>query len=432
LGTAYRRVVAAMTSAPSPYLVVPEAACSAALSLKSAGRWVNVLSHLDAKYGGLSSIVPQLCVSVAEAGLATTSVAAFCLPGEHAQTSCVPPRSITYWPTSRIEWIRSPQLRARFERTLAEADGVHIHGLWEQSSNVAARTARALGKPYMISAHGMLEPWALANKRFKKRLYSALIERANLDGAACLHALTRAEAEDYRRFGCTGPIAVIPNAVHIPRTLDPSLFHEAYPSLRGRRLILFLGRIHFKKGLDLLVDSWAQLARAWPDAHLVLAGPDSEGTRAGIEQRIAQAGLVDAVTFTGMLDSRMKWSAYAAAACFVLPSYSEGLSTSVLEAIAAGLPIILTEQSHMPEVAEHHAGWVIQPEVDDLTGALSAALSAAPATSRATGARGRRLIEQQYSWPSVAARMGEIYRWVATGERPTCVDLLNSLEVKRS
>jgi glycosyltransferase involved in cell wall biosynthesis len=402
----------------------PRNAAPVTATVWPAGEWVSVLSHLDPKYGGLSSIVPQLCASLRQAGLASTSLAAFCSPGEHSSPPSLPCDSISYWPTSRIEWLRNPKLRGDFRRTIEAADGVHIHGLWTQSTNIAARAARALNKPYLISAHGMLEPWALGNKRLKKQLYAAAFERANLAGAACLHALTRAEADDYRNFGCTNPIAVIPNAVHVPRTLDPSLFLDAHPELRGRRLILFLGRIHFKKGLDLLVDSWAQLARKWPDAHLVLAGPDSENTQAGIEQKIAQAGITDAVTFTGMLDSTMKWSALAAADCFVLPSYSEGLSTSVLEAMAAGLPIILTEQSHMPEVAEYHAGWVIQPQVDDLTCALTAALSASAATTQAIGARGRSLIEQHYSWPSVAARMGEIYRWLVTGKKPASVDLL--------
>jgi glycosyltransferase involved in cell wall biosynthesis len=398
--------------------VSPESAASAAVLPTSARLWLNVLSHLDPSYGGLSSIVPQLCISVAETGLASASIAAFCLPGEQIKPVCLPPETTSFWPTGRIEWLSKRDLRRNFTRAVDKVEGLHIHGLWEQSTDIAARTARSMGKPYIISAHGMLEPWALANKQFKKRIYTALFERRNLDGAACLHALTRAEAEDYRHFGCTNPIVVIPNAVHIPAALDPDLFLSAYPLLRGKTLILFLGRIHFKKGLDLLVSAWAELARKWPEARLVLAGPDSENTRAGIEQRIAEAGIADRVTFTGMLDSDMKWSAYAAAACFVLPSYSEGLSTSVLEAMAAGLPIVLTEQSHMPEVSEHQAGWTIQPRVDDLIDALTAALSASIGERQQIGSRGRTLVKHNYSWPSVARRMGEVYRWLGGGPLP--------------
>jgi glycosyltransferase involved in cell wall biosynthesis len=353
--------------------VSPESAASAAVLPTSARLWLNVLSHLDPSYGGLSSIVPQLCISVAETGLASASIAAFCLPGEQIKPVCLPPETTSFWPTGRIEWLSKRDLRRNFTRAVDKVEGLHIHGLFE---------------------------------------------RRNLDGAACLHALTRAEAEDYRHFGCTNPIVVIPNAVHIPAALDPDLFLSAYPLLRGKTLILFLGRIHFKKGLDLLVSAWAELARKWPEARLVLAGPDSENTRAGIEQRIAEAGIADRVTFTGMLDSDMKWSAYAAAACFVLPSYSEGLSTSVLEAMAAGLPIVLTEQSHMPEVSEHQAGWTIQPRVDDLIDALTAALSASIGERQQIGSRGRTLVKHNYSWPSVARRMGEVYRWLGGGPLP--------------
>ncbi len=381
-------------------------------------RWINVLSHLDPRYGGLSSIVPQLCASITEAGLAQTAVAAFCLPTEQIKPSCLPSQTTSFWPGSRITWLTDRNLRRRFRSAIEAAEGVHIHGLWEQSTNVAAGTARSLHKPYLVSAHGMLEPWALANKRLKKRLYAALFERRNLREAACLHALTHAEAEDYRNFGCSNPIVVIPNAVHLPQSLDAATFLAAFPQLRGRTLILFLGRIHFKKGLDLLVASWAQLARKWPEAHLVLAGPDSENTRAGIEESIARAGLGNRVTFTGMLDHEMKWSAYAAATCFVLPSYSEGLSTAVLEAMAAGLPIILTEQSHMPEIGDNHAGWIIQPDVDDLTGALTTVLSSSSGALRIVGARGRALIKQNYSWPSVANQIAEVYHALASGRLP--------------
>jgi glycosyltransferase involved in cell wall biosynthesis len=394
-----------------------------ALTLKAA-HWMNVVTHLDPRYGGLSSVVPQLGSAIAVSGLFSVDLAAFCDPDEIYSTLEHPKLALTHWPTSRTIWLQDRELRARFREEVKRADGIHIHGLWEHSTAIACHTARALRTPYILSAHGMLQSWALANKKLKKRIYSALFERANVNGAACLHALTHAEAQDYRRFGSSRPIAVIPNGVHIPGSVSPELFYTQFPALKGKRIILFLGRIHFKKGLDLLVKSWATLAKKWPEAHLVLAGPDFENTRSTVEQLIAERGISDQVLLTGMLPGEMKWSALAAAQCFVLPSYSEGLSVSILEALGIGLPVIITEQCNLPDVKLIHAGWCIQPDVDQLSCSISEFLNNSPEANREIGARGRNLILKRYNWTSVANQMSDLYRWVQGGPFPLTVDLV--------
>ena len=267
----------------------------------------------------------------------------------------------------------------------------------------------------------MLESWALNNKRIKKAIYSAIAERRNVRGAACLHALTGAEAEDYRRFGARLPIAVIPNGVSVPATIDPEPFLGKFPSLRGKRIVLFLGRIHFKKGLDILVRAWATVAKRWPEAHLVIAGPDFEETRASIEALVAKHDLDRSVLFTDMLHEEMKWSALAAAQCFVLPSYSEGLSVSTLEAMGIGLPVIVTEQCNLPDVARLETGWVIQPNADQLASSLNEFLRNPQTTNFEIGARGRLLVQQRYAWSTVAREMSEVYRWVLRWGPPSPV-----------
>lgn len=388
---------------------------------KSVGYWLNVVSHLDPRYGGLSTVVPQLGASINAQGQFSTGIAAFCAEGEHYAPASATP--VSYWPASRAAWLRysslrDRSLRVRFREELGRADGIHIHGLWEQSTAIAASTARSLRKPYLISAHGMLEPWALANKKWKKRIYAALSERANVNGAACLHALTQAEARNYRDFGGNRPVAIIPNGVDIPATVDSTLFFEQFPALKKKKIILFLGRIHFKKGLDLLIESWAELARKWPEAHLVLAGPDFEGTRARIESLIAQHGIGNQVLFTGMISGDMKWSALAAAGCFVLPSYSEGLSVSVLEAMGTGTPVIVTTHCNLPEVEKAGAGWQIESDRSQLTYSIQECLGNSHAANQEIGGRGRRLVLERYSWPVVAAQMSELYRWIQGGPAP--------------
>jgi glycosyltransferase involved in cell wall biosynthesis len=374
--------------------------------------WVNVLSHLDPKYGGMSAAVPALSSAVAEVGKHAVALAGFCAVDE--EYSHITNRGV---PVHRIQagyanWVSNKAARDQFQKAVYSASGVHIHGLWEPSSLIAARAAKRANKPYLISAHGMLQPWALNNKRWKKAIYGALIERSNLQGAACLHALTKAEADDYRAYGLTNPIAVIPNGVDIPAHADSELLLNEFPELRGKRLILFLSRIHFKKGLDILCRAWSSVAKRWPDAHLVLAGPDFENTRSSIEALIAAAKLTERVTFTGMLDNRLKWSALRAAECFVLPSYSEGLSVSVLEAMGMALPVIVTRQCNLPEVKEYGCGWVIEPNSDELAAALDGCL-ALPVSARAEMSRnGQSLIEKSYSWQVVGEQMSSLYSWM--------------------
>ena len=387
--------------------------------------WVSALSHLDPKYGGLSAAIPQLvsCLG-ARAGL-EVSIDAFCLPGEDHRPAAYPDLSIAYWPTSRRMWLVDSALRQRLRGRLADADGLHIHGLWEQSSLVPARAARSLRVPYIVSAHGMLEPWALSNSRVKKQVYAALFERAVLGRAACLHALTRAEARNYRDFGCTQPIAVIPNGVDIPARLSPELFLASFPGLRDKRVMIFLGRLHRKKGVELLVRAWAQ-ASPGADACLVIAGPPEDETRTRVEALVEELGLGGQVLLTGMLAPALKWSALAAAEAFVLPSYSEGLSIAALEAMGAGLPVLVTENCNLPEVVEQGAGWQVRADQQELAAALTAWSANAPAQNKAMGRRGAALVRERYSWATVAAQMAELYAWVEGGPAPRSFELQKS------
>lgn len=388
------------------------------------GTWVEVLPHLHPRFGGMSAAVPQLASRLAETAGYAMDIAAFCSFEETAEVGGCDGVLLTNWPASRFTWLRDAGLRRRFTNMIQHADGVHIHGLWETGTNVAARTARKLGTPYILSAHGMLDPWALSARRLKKALYSALVERANVEGAACLHALTNAEAEDYRRFGSRRPIAVIPNGVEIPHGLGSERFLQRFPALRGKRIILFLGRLHAKKGLELLLSAWVSLSSEFADAVLVIAGPDAEGYQAVLESKAHAEDAQHSIVFTGMLHGEEKWSALAAAHCFVLPSYSEGLSVAALEAMGVGVPVVLTTQCHLPEVAASGAGLVIPAELPALQAALVTMLSHSPEAHVEMGACAGRLVQQRFSWSVVARQMAELYRWVQGGPLPRTVELL--------
>ena len=388
-----------------------------------ARRWMHVVSHTDPSYGGLSSAVPSLAASLSSVACLDVSLAAFCAPGEEHRPAEMGADDIHFWPTSRSRWIRDGRLQTVFAEAVREADGLHVHGIWEQSTAMSCKLARRLKKPYVLSAHGMLEPWALATKKLKKRVYAALIERANVANASCLHALTSAEAEQYRDFGASCPIAVIPNAVTLPDGVDRDLFFTRFPVLRGKRILLFLSRLHPKKGLDLLVEAWARSGRQHADAHLVIAGPDGNGIQAKLAAQAAAAGMADRVTFTGMLTGSMKWSALEAAEGYVLPSYSEGLSMALLEAMGMGLPVIATRACNMPEITSADAGWEVGADVEALASAVSDFLNRSIEENEIKGRNGSTLIAARYAPPQVARQMAEVYEFVLGGRRPENVTL---------
>jgi len=392
----------------------------------SSRKTLHVVCHLDPKYGGTSTSVPGLAEALARTKRYTATVLGLCEPHEsYDQQGTVEGYFVRALPFGKVrpwaDWLLSCQLRG----FIAEADVVLIHGLWRQHCWVTGKLASELGKPLVVSAHGMLEAWALRHKRIRKYLYSAIVERRNLRRAACLRALTLGEAEDYRRYGLRAPVAVIPNGIEVPNALDPESFWSHYPGLRGRRVILFLGRLHYKKGLDVLCRAWAIVARKHADAHLVLAGPDWEGTRCALERLIGELGLEDTVTFTGVLKGKLKWGALAASESFVLPSYSEGFSVATLEAMAAGKPVIISRQCYFPEVAREGCGWVIEPCEKDLADALLNCLSMGKRELSEMGERGQGLVRSRYSWDRIGKQMADVCDWLLGGPKPTSVEIID-------
>ena len=380
----------------------------------------HVIRSLDQKHGGPSACVPSLAGATSATGRYSDVLVDFYSAGGRSELAdfTIPHLCLPWQPWRLMaSYAACPELSS----TVRNTDIVHVHGLWQAHSVAAARMSRRFGKPYIVSAHGMLDGWALRNKRWKKAPYSVLIERPNLAGAACLRALTAAEARNYRQFGVRSPIVIVPNGVEVPDHPSPRPFLEQFAGLRGMRLILFLGRVHYKKGLDILLRAWALVRARHSDAHLVIAGPDFEHTQAGLLQQVVLLDLQDSVTFTGMLNSELKWSALAACWAFVLPSYSEGFSVAVLEAMACGRPVIVTHQCNFPEVASWECGWQIEPDAAQLESALRECLRMPEADLARLGQNGRRLVGERYSWPTIGEQMVAVNDWLLGAALPAGV-----------
>lgn len=289
-------------------------------------------------------------------------------------------------------------------------DIVHDHGLWLPSNHAAARAAWRSGVPLVISPRGMLGPWALAHRRWKKRVAWVLYQRRDLSSTAAVHATSAAEAEAARAAGIHVPIAVIPNGVDIPKALPPRHYRDI-------RRALFLSRLHPVKGLPMLIEAWARIRPAgW---ELVLAGPDEDGHRAEIEALIDETGLFGEISFLGPVSDDDKWALYRTANLFVLPTHSENFGLVIAEALAAGVPVLTTTGAPWRVLETEQCGWWTVPTVDAIAGALAAATELAPEALNVMGKRGHALVERDYSWTRVAVQMKELYTWLlGRGERP--------------
>lgn len=306
------------------------------------------------------------------------------------------------------------------------ADLVHIHGLWQSHLRQGARVARMSQVPYMITAHGMAEPWALRHKKWKKRLYLALVERRNLTQAACLHALSRPEVEHLRALAPTVPIAFIPNGVDLElfKALPPRAdLEREYPELQGKFILLFFGRLHVKKGLDLLAKALKATVRKFPRLHLLIAGTD-DGAWKSFSTEVSTAGLNNCVSYIGHVSSHQSLKVWAAADAFILPSYSEGFSMAILEALASTLPCLITSACHFPELSQAQGAIVVEPTENGVSQGLERLLKM-PSYERDQMARnGRQLVEMYYTWERQARSLTSVYQWLrGKGERPSCIIL---------
>src|SRR5215471_16668764 len=259
----------------------------------------------------------------------------------------------------------------------SEFDLIHNHGMWMFPNLYARIAAQKANIPLVTSPRGMLDSWALNRSRAKKRAVWLLHERRNLLAVTVFHATSEQEAAAVRGLGFQQPIAVIGNGVSAAsnRDLCDDSILESYPDLMGKKGLLFMSRLHPKKGLEPLIHAWSQLSRMFSDWRLVIAGPDLTGYRPKLDQLVTALGLSDTVLFTGPLQGSAKESMLSWADLFVLPSYSENFGNVVAEALACGLPVVTTTATPWRELVEQDCGWYVHPTLDSVTEALAAAMS---------------------------------------------------------
>ncbi len=367
---------------------------------------------------------------------------------------------------------RSPQLRSRL--LASQADIIYRAGLWTWPSRYALEWKRKYKKPEIIAPHGMLDPWAIKNCAWKKRLALFSYEREHLERAACLRALCDAEAGAIRSFGLKNPIAIIPNGMDLPIIPNAEMVKTENQKAKntpwngviepGRKVLLYLGRVHPKKGLVNLLQAWSQVQNAKGKVEewlLVIAGWDQGGHERELKGLCGELGIAwqDArehstfniqhptpngkaesgkqktdlcfsefqdvsVIFLGPRFGEDKAACYWNCDAFILPSFSEGLPMAVLEAWAYGKPVLMTPECNLPEGFAADAALRIAPNAKGIELGLRGLFQTPGAQRQALGARGRALVASHFSWPGIAREMRTVFEWVlGGGPQPECVQL---------
>jgi glycosyltransferase involved in cell wall biosynthesis len=300
----------------------------------------------------------------------------------------------------------------------ADLDVLSVHGLWKYCSVGSQRWHQQTGRPYVVHPHGMLDAWALGNARWKKRAAAALYENRHLRGAACLRALTEAEARSIRSYGLRNPICVIPNGVDLPDLPESSM---ARSQSRGRKTLLYLGRLHPKKNVANLIRAWNKMfnseGRNSDSWVLAIAGWDQGGYETELKAIAAGASVV----FLGPQFGVEKNECYRTCDAFVLPSLSEGLPMTVLEAWAHAKPVLMTPECNLPEGFEANAALPIGTTPEEIAPGLKLLDKMNDNDRRQMGNCGRALVATKFSWTRIGEQMRAVYEWVLGGGLPESV-----------
>jgi glycosyltransferase involved in cell wall biosynthesis len=311
---------------------------------------------------------------------------------------------VVYCRTRPGRFYYASNLSATIQHYLPQADVVVVPGgSWNYYFFTGCRLARRFQRPYVVRPEGNLSPYALSHKPLRKKIWWALFDKKYFQKAAVVLALTQEEVDQIRGMDITTRIEIITNGINLQEyqeAMSRKQIEQHYPQLKNRRWLLFMSRFHPIKGLDLLLPAFAAIHRNYRDVVLILAGPDESNYRRTVEQMVRDLDLHDSVCFPGMVGGSLKNGLLHHATIFCLTSHSEGLPMGVLEAMACGLPVLITKECRLPEVKEWHTGLVVKRDVKEIAAGLALLLQD-DKIRHEMGTNAQRLVQQRFTWDNV-------------------------------
>ena len=312
--------------------------------------------------------------------------------------------------------------------TEASPDIIHAHGLRMWPIYGACKVANKKKIPFVLSMHGMMTPALLQRNKLKKKMAYALFDRYTLKNTDLIHATSIQELQHIRDYGCKNPVMISPIGCDIPELVQPQEkqnFINKFPEINGKRILLYLGLIHHKKGLLRLIKAWQKQTSSHKNWHLVLAGPDNNGHLKEVERMISETNTGNSITLTGPAFGSEKQVVFDLAQAFVVHSDWENFGIVIAEALAAGKPVLTSNQNPWEVLNEKDCGWWIPLKQEALESTLEIVLGLTPEQLETKGQNGQQLIKSQYAWLEVYKKIRASYDWLLGNDsRPECIDVI--------
>jgi glycosyltransferase involved in cell wall biosynthesis len=312
-------------------------------------------------------------------------------------------------------------------KALRRVDLIHNHGLWEATNWFSGFLSILFKKPFVVSPRGSLEPLRLKHSKWRKKIVTALLDQWCLKYASCIHACSITEYESIRAYGLRNPIAIIPNAVSFKiskehKDLYRRQFFSKYSDLKGKKILLFMSRISWEKGIPLLAEVISCQGDEFKNWHLVIAGSGDTDYVRSMKNKFQNEGIVSNVSWVGIVQGEQKNELLSAANLFILPSHSENFGISIAEALSVGIPVITTNGTPWKEINDFKCGWWVECSKNALAIALNEAIKSSDERLQILGENGINLIKSKYSWENISHSMNDVYQWlVFDGPKPDCV-----------
>ena len=363
-------------------------------------------NSIDKRDGGPSRSVPILAKGLSQVGIETTLLTAqttemntHLVDGTFVAVKVVP-QNISF------RGLEAAILEGHY-------DLIHGQNLWSPIYSKMAYIARKHKIPYMMSPRGCLEPWSMKQKRLKKLLAFHLYQKRDLQKAACILATARMEADSIRALGINAPIAIVPNGID----MSEYQCRSSEEKCRVKKQILFLSRIHKKKGIELLIKAWERLHDKYPEWSVVIAGNGEEAYIDYLKDIISGNGLDKCVKIIPPAFGEAKHKLYCESSLFVLPTYSENFGMVIAEAMSCGVPVITTNGTPWQELNDKSLGWCIDLSLENLVLTITHAIDLGTDALFDMGQRGSMYVQRSYEYTQVAAKNKQVYEWIVMGER---------------
>ena len=368
---------------------------------------LHVIGTLHPSYGGPAIACPELCEALVRRGHDVELFVTERSPDRDGSVADVVDRyglKVTCFPIQFPgEYGLSVPLAKALWSRVEDFDVVHIHSLYRFHSAATALVCQRRSVPYIVSPHGSLDAYHWLQKRWKKAPYEFVVERRNLDRARVIHVTSSHERDGVEKLGVRASARVVPYGVRRPDGWDSMSEHGR--AVRDQGAVVFIGRLAVKKRIDILIAAFAILAAGDPTVSLLIAGPDEAGLEEELRSQAVRLNLSDRVRFLGAVYGEEKWKLLAEASMFVLPSEDESFGIAVAEAMAAGVPVIVSEGVALHgAIADAHAGLVVDRSADAVAEAMRRLL-ADQDLATSLGRRGQELADRLFGWDSVGGQM---------------------------